>query len=247
MRFFGAALLSIFTSLLLSWSPAEGSASNATESGQSLTVVGGCAEQQAFQVDLQPDIGNGPHFALRNFCDAPLTAIFLHIVSPDDARVEAGQLWDALMQRQPPVAKGGSASIQLVHRAGQPFTAKIDVGAAVWADGSTFGNPELVWHILANRAVDMRSCDWAISLLQQGLQQNWTRDQYVAALDQKKKEGLVSGFLDTSIRGNLQRNPILDSAGGLPQVLQRMTETFAQKRDLLRQSKPDLSALGNPN
>jgi hypothetical protein len=245
MRVFVAALLSILAGVLLVWLPAQGGRSTTADSGQSLTVVGSCAQQQAFQGYLQSDSGDGPHFMLRNFCDAPLTAVYLQIVSLDDGRVEAGESWDALMQRQPPVPKGEITSIQLFHRAGQRFSAKVDVGAAVWADGSTFGNPELLRRILSNRAVDMRSCDWAISLLQQGLQQNWNRDQYIAALDQKKKEASVSGFVDTSIPSNLQRNPLVDAAGGLQHVLQRMTEIFAQKRDLLRQSKPDLSAVGN--
>jgi hypothetical protein len=247
MRIFVALSISITASLLLAWAPVQGSPSSSPELRQSLAVVGVCAQQQAFQVDLQPDSGDGPHFMLRNFCDAPLTAIYLQVVSPDDGKVQGGQVWDGLMQRQPPIAKGGSASLQLAHVAGKPFSSKIEVGAAVWSDGSTFGNPELLRNILSFRAAELRSYERAISFLKRGLERNWTRDEYIAAWEQQKQEAPTTSVAFVIMESNIQRNPSVESPDNLRRVMERLMQTFTEKRDLLRQSKPDPEAVDNPN
>jgi hypothetical protein len=198
-------------------------------------------------VDIPADTGTGPHFVVTNLCEQPLTAFFLQKSAPEDGKVEGGVLWDALTLGQSPIAKGGTVSPPLGHVEGQPFTDKIEVVAAVWADGSTFGNPARLKLIISNRTAELRSYDRAISLLQKGIQQNWTRDEYLAAWDEQKKAGPLTGAAAAIMESNLQRNPSLDSTSKLQRTIQRFLDMFFQRRDILRQSKPELSAVGNPN
>ncbi len=243
MRFFSAALLSMLASVPFVWLPTQGNGSNTAESGQSLTVVGGCAQQQAFRVDLQPDTGNGPHFVVTNLCAEPLTAFYLETFSSLDGKPKGGQLWDALLLHRSPIAKDATMSQSLGHVAGQPFSDKIEITAAVWADGNTFGNPESLKRILLNRIGDLHSYERAITLLQRGLQENWTRDQYLTAWDQEIKKARMTGAAAAITESNLQRNASLDSPSNLQRIMQHFLEMFIQYRDLLRQSKPELSAV----
>jgi len=243
MRVFGRDLLLVLASSVLVWLPAQGGRSNAGESGQSLTVVGACAEQQEFQVDLQPDTGNGPHYVVKNLCAEPLTAFYLDTYSSADGKPNGGQLWDALFLQRSPIAKGKTTSQPLGHVVGQPFSGKIEITAAVWADGSTFGNPERLKLILSSRISDLQSYERAISVLQKGIQGDWTRDQYLAAWDQETKNAPMTGAAAAMMESNLRRNPSLDSPANVQRIMQHFLEMFIQSRDLLRQSKPELSAV----
>jgi hypothetical protein len=243
MRVFSIDLLSILASFLLVWFPAQGKRSTATDSGQSLTVVGACAQQHAFQLDLEPDTGSGPHFVVTNLCVEPLTAFYLEASSSADGRPTGGQLWDALLPRRSPLAKDGTMSQPLAHVVGQPFSDKVEITAAVWADGSTFGDADHLKRIFLNRIADLRSYEQAISLVQKGLHGNWTRDQYLAAWDQEKKKSPMTGAAAGIMESNFQRNPSLDSPSNIQRIMQHFLEMFIQYRDILRQSKPDLTAV----
>jgi hypothetical protein len=142
-----------------------------------------------------------------------------------------------------PVPKDGTMSQSLGHAAGQPFSDKIEITAAVWTDGSTFGDPEQLKRIFLNRVADLQSYERAISLTQKGLQENWTRDQYLVAWDQENKNTRMTGAAAGIMESNLQRNPSLDSPSNLQRIMQHFLEMFIQYRDLLRQSKPELSAV----
>ena len=243
---FSTDLLSIFAGVLLVWFPAHGNRSTAVDSGQPLTVVGVCAQQHAFQLDLQPDTGSGPHFVVTNLCAEPLTAFYLETTSSADGRPTGGQLWDALTLHRSPIAKDGTMSQSLGHVVGQPFSDKIEISAAIWADGSTYGDPERLKLILSIRVSDLQSYERAISDLQKGIQANWTRDQYLAAWDQENKNAPMTGAA-AIMESNLRRNPSLDSSNHLQRIMQRFLDMFIEYRDLLRQSKPELTAIGNPN
>ena len=246
MRIFSAVLLLVFASLLLVLPSAQSSRSSSTRSGQSLTVVGACAEQQAFQVDVQADTGGGPHLTVRNLCDESLTALYLQKSAPGDGKVESGLLWDAVIQNQPSVPKDGSLSLPIPHREGQPLSGKSEVGAAIWANGSTFGNPEQLRKILSNRTAAMWNYTRAISVLEKGLKQNWTRDEYLAAwVEQNKGAPMTSAA--AMMEANLRRNPSADSPDALKRVMHNVLEIFIQRRDILRQSKPELDPVGNPD
>jgi hypothetical protein len=107
--------------------------------------------------------------------------------------------------------QNGTISQSLAHVVGQPFSDKIEITAAVWADGGTFGDPEKLKRIFLNRITDLQSYERAISLVQKGLQENWTRDQYVAAWDQENKKAPLTGAAAGMMEVNLWRNSGLDS------------------------------------
>jgi hypothetical protein len=98
-----------------------------------------------------------------------------------------------------------------------------------------------------NRITDLQSYERAISLLQKGLQENWTRDEYVAAWDQENKKAPLTGAAAGMMEVNLRRNSGLDSPSNLQRIMQHFREMFIQYRDVLRQSKPELNAVGNSN
>jgi hypothetical protein len=87
----------------------------------------------------------------------------------------------ALLQDELPIEPGGRITQHLSHAVGGPLPDKIEVVAGVWADGETFGQPDWVKVILKNREIQASAYEQATSMLQRGLDQNWTRDQYLQA------------------------------------------------------------------
>ncbi len=218
-----AATLSILGAGLFACMPAD---------GQSQTV-----RQPKFSFEIQAAGDQGPTFTLTNLSAKTLTACFLEISSSSENGKPSGLEWDALWLGQPLLEPGASISQNLPHRVGGPLPDKLEIAAGVWEDGETFGRDDLVKLILANRAMRESEYDQAVSLLQQGLDGNWTADQYLAALNSKPETGSTR-----MIRSNLDANK---NSNANPQVLQhviqRLLEYFSQKRGILRQAKPHQS------
>jgi hypothetical protein len=241
MKFLGSsAFLPIAASLLFMWAPDYGPVQQAG------IAPGSERTDPGVRIELQLDDERGPHFTFTNLDEKALTACYLEITSSSDNHDRTGMDWDALIGRQSPIEQGRSISMALPHRVGGPFPDKVEVGAAVWVDGSTFGRPDLIKLIIANRRMRVQEFQRAISLLQAGLEQNWTGAQYLAALeDPQKKAGF--GGAAYEISSTIKANVDLDS--NPPQRLVRsMLESFTRQLDRLRESKPDLvSAAPNTN
>ena len=196
--------------------------------------------QPNFRVEIHSVTERGPQIVLTNLSEEPLTACFLQISFWKEDRKPIGELWDAFLQNTSPIAKDGDVSLPLGHVVGQPLPDKVEVAAAVWADGTTFGSPDELKRILSNRAYRAHSLDRIISLLQMGLQQEWTRDHYLVALDQAPTVSSQA----YGLRSTLNANPNLDTKPRVRQrIVQRMLDSFSRERDLLRQSKPDFTRL----
>jgi hypothetical protein len=134
--------------------------------------------------------------------------------------------------------------LPLGHFVGQPYPDKTEVAAAVWADGTTFGPSDHLKRILSNRAYQANTLNRVISLLQTGLQQEWTRDQYLAALD-KAPDALASQAF--GVRSTLKVNTNLDANPNIrKKLIQDLIDRLSAERDALRQSKPDFNAPINP-
>ena len=101
--------------------------------------------------------------------------------------------------------------------------------------------------ILSIRVSDLQSYERAISDLQKGIQANWTRDQYLAAWDQENKQRADDRRSCNPSNRISAEIPSLDSSNHLQRIMQRFLDMFIEYRDLLRQSKPELTAIGNPN
>jgi hypothetical protein len=200
------------------------------------------AEPPRFQTEIQAASEKGSTFTLTNHSGKTLTACFIEISSSLERRQRSGIGWDALVQGIEPLAPGESTSMPLGHVVGGPIPDKVEISAGVWADGETFGRTELVARLLKTRNLRESEYDEAISFLGGGIEQGWSRDQFLAALSGKKPTGPFY-----AIRSTLRANKNLDQKPQLVQrVVQTLLESLSQKREVLRQAKPQRSALASP-
>src|ERR1700733_4633611 len=187
-----------------------------------------------FHVEIQPVGDRGPGFRVTNLSGKTVTACFIEISSSSDNRDRSKIDWDAIVQGMKSLEPGASISIPLPHVVGGPLPDKVEVVAGIWADGETFGSAELVRRILVNRGMRESDYDQAVTFLQQGLDANWTRDQYLAALKDMPNSGAFQMF-----KANLEKNEdLIDKPELLRRIVQRLMGAFEQDRDLLRQAKP---------
>jgi hypothetical protein len=92
--------------------------------------------------------------------------------------------------------------------------------------------------LLAGRESVVSAYEQAISLLQEGRDQNWTRNQYFAALSSKP-----NSLPFYSMRRTLDANPNFDQApGSLKLAMQDLLEYFTRNLALRRKAKPPGSA-----
>jgi hypothetical protein len=197
-----------------------------------------------FRADIHSLTEHGPQIVLTNLSEEPLTACYLQTSFWKVDRKPSGKLWDVFVQNLSPLAKDAEVSIPLGHMVGESYPDKVEVAAAIWADGTTFGRPDLLKLILSSRAYRANSLDQIISLLQTGVQQDWTRDQFLAALDGKSQ---ATSLEASSLKSTLQANPNMDTRPRVRQrLIQIMLDTFSRRRDALRQSKPDFNTPINP-
>ena len=106
--------------------------------------------------------------------------------------------------------------------------------AAVWTDGETFGPPASVNLILNRRALQAAEYEDAAAILQQGLNQNWTRDQYQQALRDKPDTGAVY-TVRTALSATLQT---AQTPEAFTHTVQFLLTNFQQLSKQLRKVKP---------
>jgi hypothetical protein len=159
--------------------------------------------------------------------------------SDSDSR-KSKMMWDSYSQGQPPISKEDSLSLPLGHVVGRPFPDRVEVAAAVWADGSTTGSPDLLNLILASRMAQQNAYEWAISLLRTGLQQDWSRAMYLVELNREENKQFLHSLPGMSMKSTFEANPNMDTHQK-PRlaVVQRLLAAFTQKRDELLQSTPE--------
>jgi hypothetical protein len=96
--------------------------------------------------------------------------------------------------------------------------------------------------ILANRAARASTYEQATSFLQRGLDQNWTREQYLEGLRGMTNSGPIYG-----IRSTLEANQDLNNKPELLQrVIRTLLESLNQKLELIRQAKSPASLSSIP-
>jgi hypothetical protein len=203
----------------------------------------GLNADSSFRIEIQADIDGRPSFTLTNLFNDALTACVIRFSLSSKPTWHSQLDWDPFLQdlplnrveAEPPLQAGTSKTMYLPHAIGESFPDKVEVVAATWADGETFGDPKWVKVLLDNRVLLAVAYADAISMLQKGLDENWTRDQYLNAVTSKPRfTGPIS-----AIRNTLRANRIFDQK---PQLLrhavQNLQAFFQQKLDLLRKSKP---------
>jgi len=159
-----------------------------------------------------------------------------------ESKPQSKMNWDPLVQGRGepgrehpgPLEPGASLTMYLPHGVGGPLPDKVEVVAGIWEDGETFGQTVWVKTLLDNRALLTSAYEQAISLLQKGLDQNWTRNQYLVALDSKPNSLPMD-----SIRSTLEASPNWDQdPRPLQLAMKSLLAYFVQNLAVLRQAKP---------
>jgi len=83
------------------------------------------------------------------------------------------------------IPRGLTFIIGIPHIVGKPIP-EAKIAAAIWEDGSTFGPAEILDNIFQARRVTLSAYDLVISILQTGMEKNWTVSQCVDALEKEK-------------------------------------------------------------
>jgi hypothetical protein len=196
-----------------------------------------------FRIEIQTDGDGKPSFSITNLFNDTLTACVIRFSLSSNPTWHSQLDWDTVVQDIPvnragtehPIEAGASKTMFLSHAVGESLPDKVEVVAAIWADGESFGDPKWVNVILNGRASLTLAYDDAIGILQKGLDENWTRDQYLEAVNSKPG---VTGPI-SAIRSTLRGNRIFDEK---PQLLkhavQNLKADFEQRLELLRKAKP---------
>ncbi len=110
---------------------------------------------------------------------------------------------------------------------------RVEVVAAVWIGRENFGDAKSLDRILGNRDLAEAEYDQAIALLRGGMEHNWTRAQYLQAIDGKPN----SRGLD-SVRATLTANPQMDQHPELMnRIVQKMLDSLTEKSEKLKKAK----------
>jgi hypothetical protein len=195
-------------------------------------------QRPKFQIEIRVTGEKGPSYAVTNFTGKTVSACVFELSYPSQHRRTSKTVWDALIQDDLPIEPGGTILQYLSHVVGSPLPDKVQVIAGIWAEGETFG--QLVWvnNILKTRALRASEYEQAAATLQQGLEQNWTSNQYVQAFSDKPDSGPLY-TVRTALAATNQQNPQKPQV--LNHVMQILLKAFRQKSDQFRQAKPTLS------
>jgi hypothetical protein len=216
----------------------------ARESAASFAAPAPLVGPPNYKIEIQPETEQGPRFRFTSFEAQPFTAIFFQFYAgPDHCRL-MGEIWDAFLQGEPPVDRDIILSLSLPGVIGGQLPDRVEVAAAVLADGTTFGRPDLLKAMLDERKMNLKSYDWAVSLLQKGIQEGWTCERYLEEVD--RADRFSSSIPGEMIAGTLNANKSRDNLF-VNQIVGMMIKRFTPKRDALRESKPDLSSFDLPN
>jgi hypothetical protein len=192
------------------------------------------SERPKFHVEIHPTGEKGPTYTITNLSGKPLWAMVLELSSSSQPARKSKKNWDALLESHPPIEPGASLLQHLSTFGGNPLPDKIEVIAVVWTDGQTFGPPASVNSILNNRISRAPQYEDAAAILQQGLNQNWTRDQYQQAFRDKPDNGAVY-TVRTALSATQQT---AQTPQEFTHTMQFLLKSFQQLSTQLRKVKP---------
>jgi hypothetical protein len=186
-----------------------------------------------FQIEIHAAGEKGPSFTITNLTGKTITACVVELSTSTDPEQKQKTLWDALVQGQLPIEPGANLSQYLGHPVGDPLPNKVEVIAGVWEDGETFGQAVWVQQILKNREKLAAAYEQAIAVLQQGLERNWTGEQYLAAFVNKPNSGPVYAIHRT-LEANAKPG---HDAQSLPMAMRSLLAYFTRNLAVIRQAK----------
>lgn len=191
-------------------------------------------ERARFHVEVHATGEKGPSFTVTNRTGRSVTACVFQLSYPSPGRRNSNIAWDELIQGGPVIEPGATILRPFFLFAGSPIPDKVEIIAGVWADGGTFGEPESTNNILKNRAMRASEYEQTATLLQQGLDQNWAREQYQQAFRDKADSGSVY-TVRTALSATQQTAPTQQEFN---RVMQTLVQSFKQYAERLRKGKP---------
>jgi len=176
----------------------------------------------------------GPTYTITNLSGRPVGALVMEVSSSSQPARKVKKVWDSILEGHRPIEPGAGLSRPVYELAFSPSPDRIKVIAAVWADGETFGAPASVNLILNNRALRASEYEDAAGILQRGLSQNWTRDQYEQAFRDKPDTGAVYS-VRTALSATLKT---AQTPQAFNQTMQFLLSSFQRLSKELRKVKP---------
>jgi hypothetical protein len=189
------------------------------------------SERHEFRVEVLRS-EKSPTYTITNLSGKPVGALVLEVSSSSQPARKEKRAWDSILEGHRPIEPGAGLSRPVYELAFSPLPDRIKVIAAVWADGETFGAPASVNLILNNRALHASEYEDAAGILQRGLSQNWTRDQYEQAFRDKPDTGAVYS-VRTALSATAAQTPQT-----FTQTMQILLSNFQRLSKELRKVKP---------
>ena len=194
-----------------------------------------------FQIEIQASGAGSPKFSVTNLSAKTLVACTISYSVSTEARSQGKMNWNPLVraghgpkgEAQGPLEPSQTLTVNLPRVVGGPLPDKVEIIAGIWADGETFGQAVWVKSLIDPNASMVSAYEQAITLLQEGIEHNWTKEQYLAALVGKPDSWPVY-----SIRQTFRANQGLDQHPQLAKrVAQNLLDHFEQDLQLLRPQK----------
>lgn len=247
----GAAVSVAFTlCVFLLEPPKHGQADGQQEARRVRKIARHFPERAPIDFAFEPEAARGPRVIVTNLYQEPLTAFVVQTEPKSERELPQTLPWDALESSWAAIPRGLSLIQGIPRIVGKPVP-EAKLVAAVWEDGSTFGPDELLQRIYTKRSALAELFDRAVQLLETGLKQRWTREQYLEAVDRElqppsERPGLSAAEVHRAatiptmtIRGNLQGGMKVD---GQPATLEfavrKLIEICRQRRDSLEAGMP---------
>jgi hypothetical protein len=192
------------------------------------------------QERLQLTLLEGAKFSLKNLSDKSLTACVYQLSLSSETKPHLTVQWDSLVQNIRPIAPGESMVQSLGHVLGGPIPDKVEVLAGVWEDGETLGDPLWIKRVLSARQAQASAYGLAISLLQRGVEQDWTVEQYREELRDKPNSQPFD-----SLRSTLDANERISAQrpATLRHTMQRMLDLFKGRYEGFQRAKPSVETV----
>jgi len=199
-------------------------------------------EAPRFDVQISQTGEERAIYTATNLGSKTVTAWVARMSFSQTNKEQGTSIWDSVLTDDAAIEPNGHKSENLSHVVGGPFPDKVEIIAGIWADGETFGESKWVKSILDAREKQAAAYERAANLMQRGLDENWTREQYLQALNEMPNTGAIY-----SLRSTLMATPQQpEGEKRLRHLMISMLDMFTGKYERIRRAKPDATAATNP-
>jgi hypothetical protein len=193
-------------------------------------------ERPKFKIEIRAAAEKGPGYAVTNLTAKTVTACVFELsysLQAQGAR-KSTIVWDSVVQGDAPIEPGQTVFRPLLLVGRNALPGQVEVIAGLWADGESFGQPGWANNIRKTRALRASQYEDAAAILQQGLNQSWTPNQYQQAFSDKPDSGPVY-TVRTALSATQQT---AQTPQEFTHTMQFLLQSFRQQSDKLRKGKP---------